>query len=322
MKQIECLELNSQMIDTINLFFLSTIGTKVIISGGYGAATHTELLDLKTGHNAQLPDLPTAKEGVTGGMLGDMPLVIGGNENGDEVLQIDKVITPFPSHLKEKRESAATTPFKQALWVTGGYKKIKSTELIQRDGNIIAGPELPVGADCHAIVEVLPDEQYILIGGWTEDCQYSKATYFFHVNNERWTRGPDLIEGRRWHTAGIIQDSVTHDPYIVVVGGYNGEYLRSVEKMKVGSEKWDQGKQPLISICHSVEFDQFSSTRDTFAYTSWWSSNDSLGQEPRCPRWRDQPYVNNVVFFLLPLGMQEWHFNLARDQAKVDEGKK
>ena len=158
---------------------------------------------------------------------------------------------------------------KQALWVTGGIGKLKSTELIQRDGRIIAGPELPVGAEGHAIVEVLPDEQYILIGGDTEDGYDSKATYVFNVNNERWTRGPDLIEGRNSHTAGIIHDSVTHDPYIVVVGGWiSGAVSRSVEKMKVGSEKWDQGKQPLISICHSVEFDQFSSTRDTFAYTS------------------------------------------------------
>ena len=260
------------MIDAINLFFLSTIGSKVLVSGGSDGEylAHTELLDLKTGQTIQLPDLPKAKGGVTGGMLGDMPLVIGGSRNGDEVLQIDKVITPFPSHLKEKRNRAATTPFKQALWVTGGVKKIKSTELIQRDGSIVAGPELPVGAHLHAIVEVLPDEQYILIGGATEDGIYSKATYVFNVNNERWTRGPDLIDGRRGHTAGIITDSVTHDPYIVVVGGYNGGPfpLSSVEKMKVGSEKWDQSKQPLISICHSVEFDQFSSTRDTFAYTS------------------------------------------------------
>ena len=233
------------MIDAINLFFLSTIGSKVLVSGGSDGEylAHTELLDLKTGQTIQLPDLPTAKEGVTGGMLGDMPLVIGGR-GSDEVLQIDKVIIPFPSHLKENRGFAATTPFKQALWVTGGVKKIKSTELIQRDGSIVAGPELPVGAQQHAIVEVLPDEQYILIGGDI----HSKATYIFQSNNQRWTRGPDLIEGRWGHTAGIIHDSVTHDPYIVVVGGFNGGYLRSMEKMKLGSEKWDQGKQLLISI--------------------------------------------------------------------------
>ena len=157
--------------------------------------------------------------------------------------------------------------------MTGGVDSLKSTEIILRGGSIVAGPDLPVGASCHAIVEVLPDEQYILIGGWTKDGYWSKATYVFHVNNERWTRGPDLIEGRTGHTAAIIYDSVTHDPYIVVVGGYTGYssnrgWLRSVEVMKPGSEKWDQGKQPLISICRSVEFDQFSSTRDTFAYTS------------------------------------------------------
>ena len=249
------LQLNARLHQFV---FLSTIGSKVLIAGGYGAGGHTEVLDLKTGQTIQLPNLPTAKSGVTGGLLGDtLPLVIGGWKD-DEVLQMDKEITPFSSHLKEKRLLAATTPFNEALWVTGGRDAsrniLKSTELIQRDGTIVAAPDLPVASVGHAIVEVLPDEAYMCIAGWTEDGYNSKATYVFNRSNGKWTRGPDLLQGRRLHTAGILLDNVTNDPYTVVVGGDGAR--SSVEVLKPGSTEWTQGKHPLIFICHSVEFDQ------------------------------------------------------------------
>ena len=113
--------------------------------------------------------MPKAKFGITGGLLGDIPLVIGG-EKDDEVLEIGKdAIIPFASQLSSKRGFAATTQMNQSLWVTGGYSsgKLKSTETIQRDGTIIAGPDLPVAACGHAIVDQ-HDDTYMLIGGHTD----------------------------------------------------------------------------------------------------------------------------------------------------------
>ena len=244
------------------------IGSKVIISGGYGhdgnALAHTELLDLKTGQCIQLPDLPEPKDGVTGGLLGDIPLVIGGYQD-DEVLQIGKdAIIPFASHLNAMRWYAATTQKNQSLWVTGGQEdgqnKLKSTELIQRDGTIIAGPDLPVAAEFHAIVDQ-HDDTYMLIGGDTDDGEESKATYVYNGQSGKWTKGPYLLEGRYGHSAGILYDVITHDQYTVVVGGYNGrDDLSSVEVLKSGSTEWAQGKhiKHSFAFCHSVEFDQFS----------------------------------------------------------------
>ncbi len=199
------------------------IGSKVIISGGYDgndSLAHTELLD----QCIQLPDLPEAKWGVTGGLLGDIPLVIGGDDDDDdghEVLQIGKdAIIPFASHLNAKRQFAATTQKNQSLWVTGGQdprpQLLKSTELIQRDGTIIAGPDLPVAAVRHAIVDQ-HDDTYMLIGGFTDDGSFSKATYVYNARSGKWTKGPDLLQGRIYHSAGILHDAITHDQYTVVV---------------------------------------------------------------------------------------------------------
>ena len=234
------------------------IGSKVIISGGFDNGldgyredplAHTELLDLKTGQCIQLPDLPQPKSGVTGGLLGDIPLVIGGDDDGHEVLQIGKdAIIPFASHLngKSRRLFAATTQKNQSLWVTGGEddssNALKSTELIQRDGTIIAGPDLPVAAAFHAIVDQ-HDDTYMLIGGWTDDGRNSKATYVYNGQSGKWTKGPDLLQGRIRHSAGILHDAITHDQYTVVVGGlYGGIPLSSVEVLKSGSTEWAQGK--------------------------------------------------------------------------------
>ena len=144
---------------------------------------------------------------LTKGLLGDIPLVIGGNKD-DEVLQIGKdAIIPFASNMNSKRKNAATIQKNQSLWITGGYDsfkgKLKSTELIQRDGTIIAGPDLPVAVRNHAIVDQ-HDDTYMLIGGFTDDGYNSKAaskaTYVYNGKSGKWTKGPDLLQGRRGHS--------------------------------------------------------------------------------------------------------------------------
>ena len=185
-------------------------------------------------------------------MLSDIPLVCGG-WNNQQCHQIEKdTITTFTSHLKSKRAYAATTPKLQSLWVTGGFNysdgRLKSTEVIQRDGTIVAGPDLPVALVAHTITETKEDDQYMLIGGHSG--QAHKSTYYhYKTSNDPWLEGPDLNEARFGHTAGLIFDKVNHTQYTVVVGGFNGShYLRSVEILKEGSNEWTQGKQHLIFV--------------------------------------------------------------------------
>merc|ERR1712218_636624 len=116
-----------------------------------------------------------------------------------------------------------------------------------------------VGAFWHAIVDQ-HDDTYMLIGGKTDDGAFSKATYVYNGQSRKWTKGPDLLQGRRGHSAGILHDAITHDQYTVVVGGHYCGPLSSVEVLKSGSTEWAQGKhiKHSFAFCHSVEFDQFS----------------------------------------------------------------
>ena len=101
----------------------------------------------------------------------------------------------------------------------------------------------------------------VLGGQTTDDDYYSKATYVYNGQSGKWTKGPDLLLGRRSHSAGILHDAITHDQYTVVVGGYHQpDILSSVEVLKSGSTEWAQGKhiKHSFAFCHSVEFDQFS----------------------------------------------------------------
>ena len=244
--------------------FLPFTGPKVLIAGGWDGNTFlkdTEVLDITNGKTIKLPDLPRGKSGVTGGMLGGIPLICGGYDGQvhNECHQMaQNNISTFNSHLKSKRAGAATTtkvPSK-SLWVTGGINRsdgyLKSTEVIQRDGTIVAGPDLPVAVNGHTITATKEDEQYMLIGGdlaW----QAQKSTYYhYNTSNGPWLEGPDLKEARIGHTAGLIFDKVNHTQYTVVVGGYNESHaLRSVEILKEGSNEWTQGKSS-NSFCYCV----------------------------------------------------------------------
>ena len=216
-------------------------------------------MDITNGKTIKLPDLPRGKYGLTGGMLGGIPLICGGwdgHQVHNECHQMAKNnISTFNSHLKSKRDGAATTTKGPSLWVTGGYndsdEDLKSTEVIQRDGTIVAGPDLPAAVRGHTITETKEDEQYMLIGGHSG--QVHKSTYYhYKTSNDTWLEGPDLNEARCGHTAGLIFDKVNHTQYTVVVGGRNGShFLRSVEILKEGSNEWTQGKSS-NSFCHCV----------------------------------------------------------------------
>ena len=136
-------------------------------------------------------------------------------------------------------------------------------QVIQRDGTIVAGPDLPVALDGHTITAINEDDEYMLIGGGLSG-QVQKSTYY-HCNtsnslswldynyygNGPWLEGPDLKEARAYHTAGLIFDKGNHTQYTVVVGGWNGSPMSSVEILKEGSNEWTQGKSS-NSFCFCV----------------------------------------------------------------------
>ena len=56
-----------------------------------------------------------------------------------------------------------------------------------------------------------------------------------------WIQGPDLMQARRIHAAGVVTDEVTTEKLVIVTGGeHNGIILDSTEMLF--NNQWHQGK--------------------------------------------------------------------------------
>ena len=118
------------------------------------------------------------------------------------------------------------------------------------------GPDLPVKVCSHTMISI-NNEVSMLIGGDVEDSMGSQhvsyKTWFYNHTNDEWTLGPELIIGRCDHTAGIITDKISHEEYVVIVGGGDsfGEVINSVEllKLNAGELNWKHGKIQRVESC-------------------------------------------------------------------------
>ena len=90
----------------------------------------------------------------------------------------------------------------------------------------------------------------LLIGGMNEKRTYnSNRTYYFNTYNSEWKIGPELLEGRLFHGAGVITDHATGKKNVVVAGGIHGaillgwgRVLNSVELLNTEENtKWIKG---------------------------------------------------------------------------------
>ena len=86
---------------------------------------------------------------------------------------------------------------------------------------------------------------FLHIGGTDFDLEMTSKTWYFNHETEVFTSGPNLNIGRYKHGAGHIQDSVTKEDIVLVVGGEDDDYenLDSTEILKNGN--WEEGKHSL-----------------------------------------------------------------------------
>ena len=126
----------------------------------------------------------------------------------------------------------------------GQGKLLKTTEFVTKDGQTSQGPDLPLALSGHSIV-ALNSGAFILIGGYS-DGRYSSATHFYE-EKKGWRPGPNLKNGRYFHTAGVLTDRVSTKTYIVAVGGWGaGSSLEYLEYP--GSNDWMKGKPTHSSL--------------------------------------------------------------------------
>ena len=81
----------------------------------------------------------------------------------------------------------------------------------------------------------------MLIGGRTTGPVTLPTVYYYEHEVNNWSQGPDLIQARDSHAAGIVTDETTDDEFIIVTGGqYNGIFLDSTEILI--DNQWHLGK--------------------------------------------------------------------------------
>ena len=73
----------------------------------------------------------------------------------------------------------------------------------------------------------------------------TQTTHYFDHQGNNWIQGPDLMQRRRSHAAGVVTDEVTTEKFVIVTGGdYHGISLDSTEMLI--NNQWNQGKMLII----------------------------------------------------------------------------
>ena len=100
---------------------------------------------------------------------------------------------------------------------------------------------MPEAVYRHAIASV-NETTSILTGGQSTSSSYSAKTWFFSHVSQQFQAGPNLITGRYAHASPTIQDKVTMENIVAVIGGNNAGYLDTTELLINGESAWQQGK--------------------------------------------------------------------------------
>ena len=94
----------------------------------------------------------------------------------------------------------------------------------------------------HAIASV-NETTSILTGGSSSSSPWSDKTWFFSHVSRQFQAGPNLITGRYEHASATVQDKVTMENIVAVVGGYDGsDTVDTTELLINGESEWQQGK--------------------------------------------------------------------------------
>ena len=225
-------------------------------------------LSIKGGSNCKdRAELLKDVDGATGGVIQDVVVICGGGisagnfgESFDECYSLNGKTATFITHMSAKRVYAASLVIdKKKLWITGGGSfdtgTLATSEYITLEGSE-PGPNLPIPTVSHALVAI-DNTLSLLIGGLNIENAPIQTTHYFDHQAHNWIQGPDLMQARINHAAGVVTDEVTTEKLVIVTGGdFNGVLLDSSEILF--NNQWNQGKiAHYYSRGFGMEIDQF-----------------------------------------------------------------
>ena len=217
-----------------------------------GDGRKTEIVDVVNGVScSDMADFPVSLYAAVGANLYGTPVVCGGYGDygySDKCYMYYKWITngvwgEFVT-MKKKREYLAGVMHNNELHVFGGHDglwTLQTSEIINVDGEIRDGPDLPTALWQHAMSKI-NDTVSLLSGGLTHQWinTASAQTWFYNHETEAFTSGPDLMVGRHAHGSAMIVDKITNAKIAVVTGGYHyPNYFDSTEMLING--QWQTG---------------------------------------------------------------------------------
>ena len=128
------------------------------------------------------------------------------------------------------------------MWITGGmdsnWNNLHSTKVVTINGST-SGIDLPFTVSSHCMVQYQPNA-VILIGGDQNGNADSDKTWLIDpTNGFDIIQGPNLNQGRAYHSCGILKDD-SGNVLVIVAGGGN---MKSVEVLNTTSLKeWIEGR--------------------------------------------------------------------------------
>ena len=145
-----------------------------------------------------------------------------------------------------RRQYTAGINYAQSSIIFGGdgmHGPLRSTEIITEQGVVSAGPDMPESIYSHCVASV-NETTSILTGGSTQYISGTSAkTWFFSHVSQQFQAGPNLITDRYQHASATIQDKVTMENIVAVVGGRgNAGWFNTTELLINGESEWKQGK--------------------------------------------------------------------------------
>ena len=193
-------------------------------------------------------EIPKDIDSATGGVIQDVVVICGGGNYGesfDECYSLNGKTATLITHMSAKRIYAASLVIdKKKLWITGGFNsdtyRLASSEYVTLQGSE-PGPNLPIPIDSHALVAI-DTTLSLLIGGRNIENAPIQTTHYFDHQAHNWIQGPDLMQAREDHAAGVVTDEVTTEKLVIVTGGYNGNGILLDSTEILFNNQWNHGK--------------------------------------------------------------------------------
>jgi hypothetical protein len=201
------------------------------------SGTKTEVVDVVSGETcADLADFPLANFGAAGGNLHGTPVVCGGAYSTPYQKCYKLTISGWQefASMKEKRWATAGVAYKNIFHVFGGHdglNRLQTSEIINIDGGVEYGPDLPIAVSSHAITSINSTVSILsggVYGGVTSGTSYSALTWYFNHDTGAFSSGPSLLKGRQEHGSATCVDKVTKAKIPIVTGGTVSGYLGSL----------------------------------------------------------------------------------------------